>query len=366
MKRYSFAGFQVDSSSSAVGYASYLLLLFPLFLQAQMRVVIPDLGKKDMGMPDCEVECIPLETTADCLLTPGTNVYVTESNIVVAEYFGKAYLFDRKDGHFIHEIGRRGQGPGEYMGWWAAAGLDEKEQILYHWEVAHWKGYDVKTGKLKRSLKMPERMAILNPFGYKPGLFLGHTTNVTGKTPTKLAVFDKNGVVSKVYPNYEQKILDFKENESWLCSGLFYNYEGKTYFQEIKTDTVFQVLEDRLNPIFFFQHSPKVLPYVLGETKRYVVFKLEKGKEWHIIFFDKKRAVCYVDFESADVPKEWYEGKTNCNFMNQQGELAFLLNPEEILQYIEKHPENKKGWDLRLLDLQEDDNPVVMILKVKD
>jgi len=116
MKRYSFAGFQVDSSSSAVGYASCLLLLFPLFLQAQMRVVIPDLGKKDMGMPDCEVEYIPLETTADCLLTPGTNVYVTESNIVVAEYFGKAYLFDRKDGHFIHEIGRRGQGPGEYMG----------------------------------------------------------------------------------------------------------------------------------------------------------------------------------------------------------------------------------------------------------
>ena len=342
-----------------------LLFLFPLYLQAQTRVVVPDVGRGNTGMPDCEVECVCLETTADCLLTPSTNVYVTESGIVVAEYFGKAYLFDRKDGHFIHEIGRKGQGPGEYVGWWASAGFDEKEQILYNWEMGRWKGYDVKSGKLKCSLKIPENMAILNPYAYKPGLFLGHTTNVTGKTPTKLAVFDKNGVVFKVYPNYEQKILDLKENESWLCSGLFYNHEGKTYFQEIKANTIFQVSEDRLVPVFLFHHSPDVSPDVLGETKRYVVFKLEKEKEWHIAFFDKTRAVCYIDFESADVPKEWYVGKTNCNFMNGQGELIFLLQPADMMDYIEKHPEIRQKIDKRLLDLQEDDNPVVMILKVK-
>lgn len=342
-----------------------LLFFLPLILQAQVRVVIPDLEKKNMELMDCEVECIPLETSADCLLASGTNIYVTEFNIIVTEYFGKAYLFDRKDGHFIHEIARRGQGSGEYMGWWTA-GFDEKEEILYHWEMGRWKGYDVKSGKLMYSLKMPENMAILNPFSYTSGLFLGHTTNVTGKTSTKLAVFDKNGVVSKVYPNYEQKILDLKENESWLCSGLFYTYEGNTYFQEIKADTVFQVLEDRLSPVFIYHHSPDVYPYVLGETNRYVVFKLEKGKDWHLAFWDKKRTISYVNFKSTNVPQEWYEGKLNCNFMNEQRELAFLLNPEVIIGYIEKHPECKKKLNPRLLNLQEDDNPVVMILKLKD
>ena len=331
-----------------------------------MRIAVPGLEKKNMALMGCEVECIPLETSSGCLLNSGTNIYVTEFYIIVVEYFGKAYLFDRRDGHFIHEIGSRGQGPGEYTGWWLAAGFDEKEQILYNWEIGRWKGYDVKSGKLKCSLKVPEEMAILNPFAYKSGLFLGHTTNVTGKTSTKLAVFDKNGVVSKVYPNYVHKVLNLEENESLLCSGLFYNHEGNTYFQEIKTDTIFQVLKDRLHPVSFFHHSPDIFPYVLGETKRYVVFKLERKKEWHIAFFDKMRAVCYVDFELADVPKGWYAGKMNCNFMNRQGELAFQLNPEEILQYTGKHPENKKELDKRLLDLQKDDNPVVMILKVKD
>ena len=51
--------------------------------------------------------------------------------------------------------------------------------------------------------------------------------------------------------------------------------------------------------------------------------------------------------------------------MNGQGELIFLLQPADMMDYIEKHPEIRQKIDKRLLDLQEDDNPVVMILKVK-
>ncbi len=43
-----------------------------------------------------------------------------------------------------------------------------------------------------------------------------------------------------------------------------------------------------------------------------------------------------------------------------------LLQPAYIIDYLEKHPESRQELDKRLLDLQEDDNPVVMILRLKE
>ena len=58
--------------------------------------------------------------------------------------------------------------------------------------------------------------------------------------------------------------------------------------------------------------------------------------------------------------------KSNFYDMNRQGELIFFLQSADIIDYIKKHPESKKELDPQLLDLQEDDNQVVMILKLKD
>ena len=73
-----------------------------------------------------------------------------------------------------------------------------------------------------------------------------------------------------------------------------------------------------------------------------------------------------MDLGSDSLADQYLYSKSTWFQLNKNKELIAVFNPEDILQYLEKHPESRKELDPRLLDLQEDDNPVVMILKVKD
>lgn len=58
-----------------------------------------------------KIEVIPLETDQEGLLQeyPGISG-ITDDYILLTNFFVGARLFDRKDGHFVHNIGKRGQG----------------------------------------------------------------------------------------------------------------------------------------------------------------------------------------------------------------------------------------------------------------
>lgn len=332
--------------------------------EMQINVTFPKDAKKGTDLFE-QIEYVPLETIPDCLIANCMNAYATSEYIVVTQFFGKAFAFDRKTGRFIHEIGRAGQGPGEYIGFWAVHGFSEKEQLLYVNEWIRWKGYDIRTGKLKQVIKSPRKGSIHNPYLYKSGIYLGYLNN-TGDTPEKLMMFDKEGVVKKVFPQY-QRFERENKNEYKANPGVFYEYGSNIYFQEVETDSVFQVTEEALIPYISFQHPERIKPIVYGETERYVVSKyfLFKENQNHIVVYDKKAKVSYVDLAFKKASDQALYEKSVFYAMNQRGDLIFLLQPTDIIDYIEKHPESRLKLDKRLLDLQEDDNPVVMILKLK-
>ncbi len=338
-----------------------------LWAQGEMQVDVrfPKNAKRAKDVLE-QIEYVPLETTPDCLIGKSMNVYVTDGYIVVTHFFGKAFAYDRKTGCFIHEIGRVGQGPGEYTGFWAFRGFCEKEQLLYTNEWTHWKGYDIRTGKMKQVIKSPHKGGIQNPCLYKSGIYLGYLNN-TGNTPEKLMLFDKEGAVKKVFPQY-QRFERENKNEYKANSGIFYEYSSNIYFQEMETDSVFQVTEDALVPYLYFQHPERIKPVICGETGCFVVasYYLFEEKRTHIVIYDKKAKVSYVDFVCKDTSDLAFYEKSVFYGMNQQGKLIFLLQPADIIDYLEKYPESRQELDKRLLDLQEDDNPVVMILRLKE
>ncbi len=346
-----------------------LLSVISLFLKAQeiIQIDVSSVGTVANGEGKLNMEFVPLEMTSDCLLRPGSYYYLTDDCIIVTHFTEGAFLFDRKSGRFIHEIGRYGQGPGEYSGIWSASGFSEKERLLYVWEFVHWKGYDIKTGKLRQVLKMPDKKyTIQNPYLYKPGVYLGYANNTTGKTPHKLVAFDKNGVVSKIYPNHEVIELDTKKDGIPINAGLFYEYGSNTYFHAPRTDSLFRVQETELMPYACCKHPKEMSIEVLGETERFIIFKSFVKVQCSIVFYDKKKKICYMDLGSDSLADQYLYSKSTWFQLNKNKELIAVFNPEDILQYLEKHPESRKELDPRLLDLQEDDNPVVMILKVKD
>ncbi|MDR2144890.1 MAG: 6-bladed beta-propeller [Tannerella sp.] len=60
------------------------------------------------------IEIVPLETNENCLISTVRSMYLKDSLIYIHDGSLKLFVFDRK-GHFIRQIGSRGQGPEEYL-----------------------------------------------------------------------------------------------------------------------------------------------------------------------------------------------------------------------------------------------------------
>jgi hypothetical protein len=63
------------------------------------------------------IEYIPLEAHPDGLFKQADKLIIYDNKYVIFDYFGQNQLnvFDR-DGHFLYKIGKKGRGPGEYVG----------------------------------------------------------------------------------------------------------------------------------------------------------------------------------------------------------------------------------------------------------
>ena len=89
-------------------------------LENLIRLKVSDFGKA--------IRYIPLETKDEGLVGRNPSVKVLR-NYIVIESQRTCLLFDKKDGSFITEIGKIGQGPQEFTN--TFCWTDEKEEFLY-------------------------------------------------------------------------------------------------------------------------------------------------------------------------------------------------------------------------------------------
>ena len=96
-----------------------------------------------------QIDYIFLETLPECLLIESDmEVFVTGKYIIVNnKYFGGNYLFDRKTGKFLYEIGKKGQGPGEYY-FVCTYPFNEKYELFYVERFPQKIGIDINTNKV--------------------------------------------------------------------------------------------------------------------------------------------------------------------------------------------------------------------------
>ena len=177
----------------------------------------------------------------------------------------------------------------------------------------------------------------------------------------------KEGKISKIYPQYNQIELNLAKGEFPMNAGIFYEFDSNVYFQEVTTDSVFQVTDEVLVPHICFKHPKEISsPGVLGETARFVVSRYYVKGHKHIAIYDKNKKTTYVDFVFEKSSDQALFEKAVSYRMSQNGELIFLLQPTDIIEYLEAHPEKEEELDKRLVHLMEDDNPIVMVLKIRD
>ena len=313
-------------------------------------------------------------------------------------------------GSFIREVSSFGQGPNEYTGSiFDSYGFDEKNDIIFtgdsHYESC--KGINLETNNVELIVKKPlienanERIHTSAPWLIKDDTYISFCNNRTGKDKIKLIVYDKEGSIMKQYPNY----LEFHKGESrtnQVSPGIFYYYKGLTYFKEMfYNDTVFSVDENNLAPHIIFKLGNKQPSYYhrmandntkgkylinfVNESNSFVLFNfiyytetetmrgpmgsesIAKDRLTHTGYFDKKTKQVYIS-SSPDYQKSGYIlTGLPVGFLpisiNKNKEMIAHIDPEELIKYKEKIDPQYKHL---LQNIQEDDNPIVVIAKIKE
>lgn len=205
-----------------------------------------------------DISYIPLETSENCFLKDLIKVVATESHIAVWDW-DRVLLFDLS-GRFITEIGKKGEGPGEYI---------QLNDYCFSWDgtkiylltaySTRCLEYDLQ-GNFLQSYKINDKYAKMLPLN--ENLFVFHPpSQQEGRSPTQynLVISDFQNNIRNSYKN--SYIL--KASSKFVMfggSGAFYSYQRNIRFKEHGADTLFTVTENELIPYSVFLLGNRLMP----------------------------------------------------------------------------------------------------------
>ncbi len=355
---------------------------------------------------DGDVEYISLETKKEILLGNSPRVFTTNLYIV-ATTPKQIYLFDRKTGKFVREVGHYGKDPGGYRNVLTAFTFNEQQSQVYTqgWDSKVYAAYSLEGNIAKEVTVQPiereEDMAnnvfsemVTSIAPLNDTAFVGYVWNINGKQEAKLIAFNENNPRIKVFPQYKR--FDFDINRDGISvfnwNAKFYFLDDQLHFFERFTDTVFTVSMNTLAPEFVLQRgeteeaSATNITNKKGEVsyfpvedlfgaERFLFFKIKQPREefkgdFYYGFYDKATNTTALSENDKGITND-VNGFLPFPFksVNQNNEVAGLLEAFEVKLWFDKNPEaaaklpdNLKSFSI----LEETDNPVVMIAKLKE
>lgn len=353
-----------------------------------------------------DIEYIRLETSEEVFYrfiylktTLGDSAILMKSNDRIS-------LFDRETGAYIRDIGHKGDDPEGFSNAMSSLGINSSNKTVY----AKGKRFDLYEYSLDKGLlvntisgpKMDELKSSFSVGSIMDATFItsqgilqdkfavGYFMNIKGNEPLRLVVYDFNGEVLKIHPNHQS--YEKNKNAIRIESSDFHNYNNALFFKENFNDTVFNVGIDTLMPALLYELGGFSPPYAEQES-----MSREKRNEYMIIYttlqspdfvfynvaFKEKQAYGYYNrktkeaFLSDPSTSDKKTGYTNDidNFVsfyptsiNEEGEMMGLITAEEVYEWFQNNPDKIASLPENLQALQNiepEDNPVVMIAKLK-
>ena len=298
-----------------------------------------------------------------------------------------------RDGKFVRNIGRRGQGPGEYN-YILQVDVDEKAGKVYVLSTGRrFNVYDLETGKYLQSGKLAnvETSSFLTQ---DDSTVVSYVENSNGQQKTMIYVSTLNGNILHEYPRH--KLFEVKGG-SYSFGGPhdFYlsKYKGMINLKEYENDTVYSITSEglqkryiidtgkygiKLEHTFAALHGDEAaynrlaagyMRYAVLETENYLFLPYTNwaGSERNrpkMAMYDKRTGECYRvkgNAVSDDLTNGLYFYYPHCALDDHT--LIFDHQASVIHKMAEKNPELLNHPQLK--GLKEDDNPVLMIVHLK-
>ena len=341
--------------------------------------------KKELILQDfMDVEYIPLETN-DEFVTQGKVLEIGKKYILVKNQIddGDLFIFDRKTGKGIRKINRRGQGAEEYIRIDAIALDEENNEIFVNCDTS---GkifvYDL-SGNFKRDLAHGEGAEYLDIFNYDRENLIRYDQGKNKGIQSYHAIISKqDGSITRDIPIPFDKIkipiLQVGGGVIFTNVSSIIPYHENWLLAETSSDTIYSYLskENKLIPFLVKTPSitdPEVFLTMGTLTDRFyflhtieMVFDpaAEKGFPTTELMYDKQENALF----RATVLNGDYLKKQKVDMISNpvNGEIA-AFQTLAASQLVEAYENNELKGKLKEVtaELDEDSNPVIMLMKYK-
>ncbi len=361
--------------------------------QSNDELIIVDVSKsypkKELVLQDfMDVEYLALETS-DEFLTQGLVQDVGKEYLLVKNRNrdGDIFIFDRKTGKGLRKINRQGQGAEEYAGINGII-LDESNDEIFVMSPGNKiLVYDL-YGEFKRCLNLDREVSSV--FDYDKSDLIGYDMSDyhnKGKDRGK----SYHVIISKQDGSITREIfIPFKTINTPIVTGdggfvANYSYQirlshGKCTLIDTSADTLYNYAPDgSLTPFIVrtpsaYTMQPEVFLYTGIYNDRYYfmetvknVFNFEKGNGFYadVLMYDKEeKAIYQVTVHNGDYAEKRSVAMT-AKSINHDIEGATTLNAPRLVE-IYKKGQLKDGPLKEIASkLDEEDNPVIMLVKQK-
>lgn len=357
------------------------------------KIKLSDLGFKD-------IEYIPLETNENCIIGPD-DVFLPIKIIAGEDY----YLINRftsilkfqSNGSFKAKIGDKGRGPEEFT---VVHDLDINSVGHNIYVVSAWqKKFNVysETGAFMRSFHMPLYAPI--DFRLVDGKILCYCENHMGNIENSYTLMDTTGRVSKSFPNR----YPFKNHDGFSIyrENTFYRFNNKLFKKEVYSDTIYLYENMAFKPHLVIEVGKKlitpevrstndgmdigkkyILPLKLFEFGDYIYYEFSYKVEIpdNVLiysFIGSKKNNYQAVFNMSDGIINDLDGGPNIlpRTIKDDNTIIAIIDALELKSYISseafkkstpKYPDKKKNLGKLANNLKETDNPVLILVKVKN
>lgn len=328
------------------------------------------------------VEYVKLETNPFCRCGPQVRVYCNEKYIITVSV-NNIFVFDRKTGAFINEIGKSDQIFSTYY----VIPFDERRSIITFKSAANTIVEFTLMNDFLQEIQLPVEHG--NSVYWKNENYVQFISNITGKENRRLIIFNADNTVFNVFRNENRFVKTIKTNYHSNKEGGFYWFNDNLYFKETFIDTIYQITEQKLIPKYCFNGGLHGLKYSMKgsldlrskhqyffisnifETENYLFFNVEYGLKVHSGIYFKKKDNCKIS-DFCLINRFGFVNDID-NFIplhfssvNNNNELVGFCTPDEIEKWNKGNkiivPDNNI---YHVFEIHKDDNPVVIIAKLK-
>lgn len=354
----------------------------------------------DLGFTD--IEYIPLETSEQSLVSGTDDVFfpikiVVDENSYLMIIRYKTILKFQDNGSFQARIGTVGKGPGEFT---VAHDVDINSEDHNTYLVSAWqKKFNVYTesGEFKRSFNMPLYAPI--DFRFVDNDILCYCENHMGNIENSYTLLDTQGKIIKSFTNR----YPFKNHDAFGFSreNIFYRFNNRLFKKEVYSDTVYvyenmafkphlvievgkklitpdarsmydglEIAKNFIQPLNLFEfgdfvYYDFVYRFVLPNDVLIYSFIGSKQNNYQALFIKSEGIINDLDGGPNILPRTIKDDNTIIALVDAV-QLKAHVASETFKNSIPKYPEKKKELATLADSLKETDNPVLIMVRLKN